>query len=362
MGAWKAKLASPVAKLRLRRGSVAGCSGNVGQVVAATRIRHRGSAGAEPRTIIARNTASMGRFGRLACQSALRHGSAGAVCIGVTGLRSRLGVATTLAVGLVGTGAAAQDSAGTPVPYVGAQSVELDLAQSFKARSAWRLVVTEGPVTKDYGGNDAPGALTLCLHKTVAGPCVSAPVTPALGPAPSGGPRWEPHYLLTAEVVHLRGAKTAPVLLLVTGSLHSGDGDQIVETQLVAYDASQDAFRRVYSGNTGRNNNQEIRFVKDGPLQGSVIAAKPQARQPYGYWIEVNRPTPTGSYHRVLRYQSATRYDDGNPLPVIGSEMPNIERRLGLWKPGQPIPPPGPGGSNKPCPRPRLRRTELWCG
>ena len=77
---------------------------------------------------------------------------------------------------------------------------------------------------------------------------------------------------------------------------------------------------------------------------------------PYGYWIVVNSLTPAGNYRQVLRYRSATLYNDGNPLAVIDSEMPNIERRLGLWAPGQPLPTPAR------CAKPRLVKLELWCG
>lgn len=163
-------------------------------------------------------------------------------------------------------------------------------------------------------------------------------------------------------MVYLRGPKAAPFLLIVTGSLNSGDSDQIAATQLVAYDADRDAFRRVYGKATGRNNNQEIRFVTDGPLRGSVISAGPQEHLPYGYWITVEKLTPVETYHRVLRYRSANLYGDRNLLAVIDSEMPNIELRLGLRKPGQPIPAPSRRGDGKPCLKPVLRHTELWCG
>ncbi len=166
---------------------------------------------------------------------------------------------------------------------------------------------------------------------------------------------------MTAKVVYPRGPKAAPFLLIITGSLNSGDGDQIVATQLVAYDADHDAFRRVYEKSAGHNNNEEVRFVTEGLLRGSVITAEPQEHRPYGYWIAVNSLTATGAYRQVLRYRSATLYNDGNRLAVIDSEMPNIERQLGLWKPGQPIPTPSPGGNAKPCLRPTLRHTELWC-
>lgn len=57
----------------------------------------------------------------------------------------------------------------------------------------------------------------------------------------------------------------------------------------------------------------------------------------------------------MLRYRSVTRYGDGNALAVIDSDMPALQRRLGLWRPGQPLPVPDR------CPAPRLVRGELWC-
>jgi hypothetical protein len=241
--------------------------------------------------------------------------------------------------------------------------MELDLAKPFHTRSAWRFVVTEGPPVEDFGDNDAPGALTLCLHKSQAGPCVSDPVTLLLRTTTPNDPiAWEPHYLIAAKVVYPRRSKAAPFLLIVTGSLNSADGDQIVSTQLVTYDVDRDTFRRVYGKSTGHNNNQEIRFVTDGPLRGSVISAEPEEHFPFGYWIVVDKLTSARAYRQELRYRSATLYNDGNPLAVIDSEMPNIERRLGLWKPGDPIPTPNPGGDGKSCPKPMLRHTELWCG
>ena len=272
-------------------------------------------------------------------------------------MRTQFSNLALLVAALTGPSAIAQES--TLPSHQGAQ---VDLAKLFHTRSDWRLVVTEGPPTKDYGDNEAPGALTLCLRKGPAGPCVADPVTPPPRRSISAaGNAWEPHYLFAATAVYPRGPKAAPLLMIVTGSLNSGDGDQIVATQLVAYDVAKDTFRRVYGESTGRNNNQEIRVVTKGPLQGSVISAEPQDHPPYGYWIVVESLKPSRAYHQVLRYPSATLYNDGNPLPVIDSEMPNIEKRLGLWKSGQPVPTPSLGGG-KPCPKPTLRHTELWCG
>jgi hypothetical protein len=130
---------------------------------------------------------------------------------------------------------------------------------------------------------------------------------------------------------------------------------------LVAYDRPRDTFRRIYGRSTGHNNNQEIRFITTGPLRGSVIIAEPQQRLPYGYWITVDKLSENDAYRQVLRYLSYTRYNDGNPLAVIDSEMPNIEQRLGLWKPGEPIPTPAHDVNGKPCLTPTLRHMELWC-
>lgn len=69
----------------------------------------------------------------------------------------------------------------------------------------------------------------------------------------------------------------------------------------------------------------------------------------------VNAPAD-GGFKQVLRYRSATRYGDGNPLAVIDSEMPNMAQRLGLWNPGALLP--LPAGA---CPSPHLVGLALWC-
>jgi hypothetical protein len=266
-----------------------------------------------------------------------------------------------LAVGLTGLEAAAWPRSGTADNEPKPQRMNFDLTKPFHTRSPWRFVVTEGPQVKDYGDVDAPGKLIICLQKGTTGSCISDPVNlPLRKTTPDDPIAWEPHYLIAVKVIYPQGPKAAPFLLIVTGSLLSGDSDQIVSTLLITYDAEKDAFRRVYGKSTGHNNNQEIRFIPDGPLRGSVITAEPQEYLPYGYWIVVNRLTPERAYRQVLRYASATRYNDGNPLAVIDSEMPNIERRLGLWKPGEPLPVPSDAGG-KPCRRATLRHDELWC-
>ncbi len=150
-------------------------------------------------------------------------------------MRSRIGLLAAMAVGLACNGAMAQDAGDRPAP----QGIRPDLSQAFRTRSPWRLVVTAGPDTTDYGGNDAPGALTLCLREGTDGPCVSAPVTPPIQPSSPDTMAWAPHYLLAAGVVRPRAAPSPLLLLIVTGSLNAGDGDQVVQTQLLTYDTSE---------------------------------------------------------------------------------------------------------------------------
>ena len=234
----------------------------------------------------------------------------------------------------------------------------LDLVKAFATRSPWRLVVKQGPPAEDYGGNPAPGALHLCLQDGPQPPCLSEAASPP-STTQAGSTDWGPHYLVDADVVYPQARTAAPLLRIVTASMHAGDGGQIIATQLLRYDRASNQFRRIYFHFTGSNNNQETRFVTSGPLQGDVISAEPTSNSPYGYWITVSRLTPTRTYKQVLRYRSSTPYNDGNSLAVIDSEMPNIERRLGLWRPGSGLPPPLP--STKPCPNPRLKGLELWC-
>jgi hypothetical protein len=226
----------------------------------------------------------------------------------------------------------------------------LDLAKPFATRTPWRLTATQGPEVEAIVEGKEPGAIALCISNDDGRSC-----RPDLNQAPRRADDLfsEPHYLEAAEIVHPRA--DLALLLLRTSSLHSGDGDQRGVTRLLAYDHGLDRFVPVYEHSANRNNNQEIRYVRAGPLKGAVIRAEPTENGPFAYWITVS--TLAGrDYEPVLRYRSATRYGDGNPLSVIDSEMANMLQRLGLWHAGLPLPRPA-----RPCPRPRLIGMELWC-
>jgi hypothetical protein len=232
----------------------------------------------------------------------------------------------------------------------------IDLAGPFATRSPWRFMATQGPDVDDpnYPGEKAPGAVHLCLRRDASAPC-DPQLREILRAPTQGDDYFQPHYLNKARLVRI--ATGAPLLLVQTASFHGGDGDQLILTQALVYRPGSDGFVRLYDHLTGRNNNQEVRFIESGPLKGDIISAEPTENAPFGFWIAVDALARGRAYRQVLRYRSATHYGDGNPLAVIDSEMANIEQRLGLWRPGAPLPLPA-----RRCPRPRLVHMELWCG
>ena len=78
-----------------------------------------------------------------------------------------------------------------------------------------------------------PGAITLCLHKGAAGSC-DPRLQAKLFDTSDVAAFSERHYLETVWIVRSHGASGRPLLLVVSASLHSGDGDQLVLTQMMA--------------------------------------------------------------------------------------------------------------------------------
>jgi len=237
----------------------------------------------------------------------------------------------------------------------------VDLTQAFHTRSAWRFTATQGAQVNDIFSDPSssqpdklPGVITLCLHKVSSRECDRS----LSGDLNSQGTdRYfdASHFLRKFEIVHPR-SEANPLLLIRTTNLSSGDGSTGVLTQILSYDRKNDKFRRIYRQVVGSNGNEEVRYITSGPLKGDVITAEPTANAPYGYWVTVQKLTSDIEYRQILKYRSATHYGDGNSLAVIDSEMPNIERRLELWRPGRPLPLPASG-----CPHAKLVHSELWC-
>ncbi|MGD0697883.1 MAG: hypothetical protein ABSB82_23960 [Terriglobia bacterium] len=235
----------------------------------------------------------------------------------------------------------------------------IDLSRPFSTGEPWRFIANQGPpVAGDdtASGAEEDGRIQLCLQSTPSAPCDPQLLT-ALSAASSGGDYFaQPHYLNVVKIVYPRGSTDRPLLFVQAASQHAGNGSQLVLTQALTYENSQNRFVRVYQYTIGTNNNDEVRYIETGRLRGAIISVDPTENAPYGYWVTVNVLTPQYTYKTALRYRSATHYGDGNPLAVIDSEMPNIQQRLGYWKSGMALP--LPSGA---CPRPRLIHMELWC-
>jgi len=244
---------------------------------------------------------------------------------------------------------------------VGAQPVtkvisSIDLSRPFVTRSAWTFTATQGPDVDDPTGSPgekAPGAITLCLSRDSGRTCDPA-VTAVMTKLFPEDIFDQPHFLLDARIEALPGSR--PFLWVRTGSFLSGDSDQRVVTQALVYDRVRDRFISAYHHVDGHNNNQDVRYVTAGPLRGDIVTVESPSGPPFTYVLTVSRMSARGVFRPILHYRTATRYGDGNGLAVIDSDMANLERHLGLWRPGLPLPLPASS-----CAKPHLVRMELWC-
>jgi len=232
----------------------------------------------------------------------------------------------------------------------------LDLTRPFTTASPWALVVAQDarppPADLAMVGNASP--IAVCFVKALISSCAEA--------RGHAGHDWfdMANGLDAAAVVFAGPGQTRPLLMLQTLSAHGMNGNASIGTKLFEYDRKTDGFRQVFVNlNGGTNNNAATRFVERGPLQGDVVVDYPTDDARYAYWIEVYASGKSGQYARILRYRSITHYGDGNPLAVADSEMPEIMKRLGFWRPGDalPVPPHAPKG----CGPFVMRHGEEWC-
>jgi hypothetical protein len=143
------------------------------------------------------------------------------------------------------------------------------------------------------------------------------------------------------------------------GQTSGGSGSYNPTTMLWIYRPKSDSFEQAFSHYSGATNNEETRLLTDGPLSGYIILSHAPGRAPYRYGITVYRPSKSGKYVEVLEYTGKTKYGDGYPLAVIDSEMLEIERRLHVWKPGNPLP--APREMPDRCTTIELRNGVEWC-
>lgn len=240
----------------------------------------------------------------------------------------------------------------------------LDLTQPFQTKTRWSLVAAKQPdeeSSAEDGAGNRRGAISLCFVENNEPDCSEEmflakyreeKISFDSGP----GPFYE---LFASDVVFAGPGRTLPLLRVKSCTMSGANGNCGVSTFLFAYDRKAERFRVIFFNMMGRNNNQEARFVENGPLLGSVIVVYPTDDAPFTYFVEVYKRNSDSEYSRVLRYRGNTHYGDGNPLAVIDSEMPETLQRLGLWKIGDalPVPPRMPRG----CTRLVMRKGVEWC-
>jgi len=233
----------------------------------------------------------------------------------------------------------------------------IDLTKPFATTSLWTLVVAQDSAPPpEISDIEEHGPITICFVRDRAPDCSEKLYDNVPNEQRLFG---TPFYIRDNRVVYVGPAITRPLLLLKTCGARSGNGSCGIATALYAYDRQADRFHKTFGNVTGSNNNQATRFVENGPLLGNVIVNYPTDNAPYTYWIELHRMATSGRFVRVLRYRGSTRYGDGDPLAVIDSEMPEILRRLGLWRKGDPLP--IPTNRAEDCAHPVMRKGEEWC-
>jgi hypothetical protein len=166
------------------------------------------------------------------------------------------------------------------------------------------------------------------------------------------------NYFGSVEIFDRKHSSFGPLLVLYIGGNWGGSGFPLGPS-VWRYSPERNAFQELLAAMRSSNTNGEARFVQDGPLAGSVITSQATYRRPYPYEITIYRLQPTGRYREALTYKGVTRYNDGNPLAVIDSEMPEMLRRLGLRQPGDPLP--SPARIPDACRSFTLREGEEWC-
>jgi hypothetical protein len=231
----------------------------------------------------------------------------------------------------------------------------IDLTEPFGTVTQWTFVVIQDGGQPSTELEDH-GPIFLCLVKAASPDCALHFYQQVSSDMPEID---TPYHLSAGNVVYANQNTSNPLLFVKVCGAQGPNGNCGIATALYRYDKGTDRFIRVFLNRTGRNNNQDTRFVESGPLQGDVIVDNPTENAPYTYWIEVYRAGDSGQYGQILRYRGHTGYSDGNPLAVADSEMPEILHRLGLWQPGDPLPAPAhlPQG----CRHLFMRHGEEWC-
>lgn len=211
-----------------------------------------------------------------------------------------------------------------------------NLTAPFHTKGTWEFRVWQDP-HKRYA--DVPGNVYLCLVKNDVPSCFDSGF----------------NIFVSADIKPLTPTSRNPSLIIVLGIVTGGSTNGR-RTTIWAYNSQADQFRRLFDDGVDRNRNEEIRVITTGLLAGDIVINQAPARAPYRYGISVYRQV-NSQYAQVLKYDGNSRYGDGNPIPVIDAEMAEIERRLHLWKAGDPLPTP----VRTECHKLLMKNRVEWC-
>lgn len=220
---------------------------------------------------------------------------------------------------LCGVILSSQLHAAAPVDLPGATTVSsTDLSEPFHTKAKWQFVIRQDPPDEE----ELLGPLHFCFVKDGTPNCSDS----------------QNNALVEIPIVYPTPTSSSPLLTVVADWLTEASGGPRL-TQIWTYDANSDQFVQIFDQYARRQNNGEIRIITNGPLAGDVVIDRAGQHAPYRYDITVYR-LENSRYREILKYAGNSEYNDGNRMPVIDAEMPEIERRLHFWKPGDSLPTP----------------------
>lgn len=210
-----------------------------------------------------------------------------------------------------------------------------DLTEPFHTKVKWQFVIRQDPP----GHDNLPGPLHFCfVVKDGTSSCSDS----------------QHNALVESSIIHPTPI-SGPLLTVVADWQTEGSGGPRL-TRVWTYKADTDEFDQIFDQDVRGQNNGEIRIITHGPLAGDIVIDRAGQHAPYRYDMTVYRLV-NSQYREILNYSGHSKYNDGNPMPVIDAEMPEIERRLHFWKPGDPLPTP----TRTRCSKLELRHGIEWC-
>ena len=242
-----------------------------------------------------------------------------------------------------------------------------DLTRAFDTTTNWNLVITQEP-------HNFLGDLHFCFVHDGEAVCslVCAPSGVALGDYPTCVTNGsDTAFNMLVWVSTFRSIGRAKANLVVADVARSKKSLSRLPDGLViwAFHRQSDSFERIFSAvqdidfkstQNGRSED-EIRFISSGPLAGDVVLDRAASFWPYRYEIVVYQLLSSERYVKVLDYLGKATEGDKNALWPIDAEMPEIEKRLGYWEPGDPLPV-SPKAASPECKTPvRLQDGLAWC-